>query len=44
VQPTPDVGAPGVTEFVRGVITTPEGIVTLLSLDALRSLPAALAA
>lgn len=44
VQPTPDVGAPEVTEFVRGVITTPEGIVTLLALEALRPVPEALAA
>ena len=44
VQPTPDVGALEVREFVRGVITTGEGIVTLLSLDALRALPEALAA
>lgn len=33
-QPTPDVGAPSVREFVRGVITRDEGIVTLLSLEA----------
>jgi purine-binding chemotaxis protein CheW len=34
LQPTPDVGEPDVREFVRGVITTEAGIVTLLSLDA----------
>lgn len=44
VQPTPDVGAPEVAEFVRGVITTDDGIVTLLALDALRPEPEALAA
>jgi purine-binding chemotaxis protein CheW len=33
IQPTPNVGAPEVGEFVRGVITTDDGIVTLLSLD-----------
>jgi purine-binding chemotaxis protein CheW len=33
LQPAPDVGAPRVREFVRGVITTNDGIVTLLSLD-----------
>ena len=33
MQPTPDVGAPEVREFVRGVITTDDGIVTFLSLD-----------
>jgi purine-binding chemotaxis protein CheW len=44
VQPTPDVGAAEVAEFVRGLINTDEGIVTLLSLDALRPEPEALAA
>jgi purine-binding chemotaxis protein CheW len=34
LQPAPDVGAPQVNEFVRGVITSNDGIVTLLSLDA----------
>jgi purine-binding chemotaxis protein CheW len=34
LQPAPDVGSPRVHEFVRGVITTNDGIVTLLSLDA----------
>ena len=34
LQPTPEVGEPRVHEFVRGVITTNDGIVTLLSLDA----------
>jgi purine-binding chemotaxis protein CheW len=33
LQPAPDVGAPRVREFVRGVITTNGGIITLLSLD-----------
>ncbi|THD62612.1 chemotaxis protein CheW [Phenylobacterium sp.] len=33
MQPAPDVGAPRVHEFVRGVITTHDGIVTLLTLD-----------
>lgn len=33
LQPAPDVGSPRVHEFVRGVITTHDGIVTLLSLD-----------
>jgi purine-binding chemotaxis protein CheW len=33
LQPAPDVGAPRVHEFVRGVITTNDGIVTLLSLE-----------
>jgi purine-binding chemotaxis protein CheW len=33
LQPTPYVGAPAVHEFVRGVITTKDGIVTLLSID-----------
>lgn len=32
--PTPDVGDPGVHEFVRGVITNGGDIITLLSLDA----------
>jgi purine-binding chemotaxis protein CheW len=34
LQPAPDLGAPRVHEFVRGVITTQGGIVTLLSLEA----------
>lgn len=34
LQPPPEVGAAGVREFVRGVITTNDGIVTFLSLDA----------
>ena len=34
LQPAPEVGEPRVHEFVRGVITTNDGIVTLLSLDA----------
>jgi purine-binding chemotaxis protein CheW len=34
LQPTPEVGNPAVNEFVRGVITTADGIVTLLSLEA----------
>lgn len=34
LQPTPEVGHAAVREFVRGVITTDEGIVTLLALDA----------
>ena len=34
LQPTPEVGDARVHEFVRGVITTEGGIVTLLSLDA----------
>jgi len=33
VQPAPEVGEPRVHEFVRGVITSNDGIVTLLSLD-----------
>ncbi|MBS0363355.1 MAG: chemotaxis protein CheW [Proteobacteria bacterium] len=33
LQPTPEVGAPGVHDFVRGVITSSDGIITLLSLD-----------
>jgi purine-binding chemotaxis protein CheW len=33
IQPTPNVGAPEIGDFVRGVITTDDGIVTLLSLD-----------
>ncbi len=33
LQPAPNVGAPEVHEFVRGVIITPDGIVTLLSLE-----------
>jgi purine-binding chemotaxis protein CheW len=34
LQAAPDVGDAGVQEFVRGVITAQDGIVTLLSLDA----------
>jgi purine-binding chemotaxis protein CheW len=43
LQGAPEVGDPGVREFVRGVITTDEGIVTFLSLDAVipADLPAA---
>lgn len=33
LQPAPEVGAARVHEFVRGVITTADDIVTLLSLD-----------
>ncbi|WP_374569820.1 chemotaxis protein CheW [Phenylobacterium sp.] len=33
LQEPPDVGADGLDDFVRGVITTDEGIVTLLTLD-----------
>ncbi len=33
LQPAPNVGEPRVHEFVRGVITTNDGIVTLLSLE-----------
>ncbi len=33
LQPAPNVGEPRVHEFVRGVITTHDGIVTLLSLE-----------
>jgi len=33
VFPAPDVGEPQVREFVRGLITTSEAIITLLSLD-----------
>jgi chemotaxis signal transduction protein len=33
LQPAPNVGEPRVHEFVRGVITANDGIVTLLSLD-----------
>lgn len=33
LQPAPEVGEPRVHEFVRGVITAHDGIVTLLSLD-----------
>jgi purine-binding chemotaxis protein CheW len=33
LQETPDVGARVIQDFVQGVITTDEGIVTLLSLD-----------
>jgi chemotaxis signal transduction protein len=31
LQPAPDMGAPRVHEFVRGMITTNDGIVTLLA-------------
>jgi purine-binding chemotaxis protein CheW len=34
LQPTPNVGDPGVRDFVRGVITTDDAIVTFLSLEA----------
>lgn len=34
LQPAPEVGSRDVREFVRGVITHGDGIVTLLSLDA----------
>jgi purine-binding chemotaxis protein CheW len=34
LQPAPNVGEPRVHEFVRGVITANDGIVTLLTLDA----------
>ncbi len=34
LQPTPEVGASGVYEFVRGILTTKDEIVTLLTLDA----------
>ena len=44
VQPTPELGAAEVAEFVRGLINTADGIVTLLSLDALRPEPAAISA
>lgn len=33
IQPAPDVGAPEIHEFVRGVMTTEAGIVSLLSLE-----------
>ncbi|HEX5379509.1 MAG TPA: chemotaxis protein CheW [Phenylobacterium sp.] len=33
LQETPEVGAPGVRNFVQGVMTTETGIVTLLCLD-----------
>ncbi|MFN3522751.1 MAG: chemotaxis protein CheW [Phenylobacterium sp.] len=33
LQQAPDVGAEGVEDFVRGVLTTDDGIVTLLTLD-----------
>ncbi len=33
LQPPPNVGAPRVHEFVRGVINSSDGIVTLLSLE-----------
>jgi purine-binding chemotaxis protein CheW len=34
LQPTPEVGEPGVREFVRGVITHGDIIITLLCMDA----------
>lgn len=34
LQPPPEVGDPRVHEFVRGVITSDDGIITFLSLDA----------
>jgi purine-binding chemotaxis protein CheW len=34
LQPAPELGDAGVREFVRGVITKDDGIVTFLSLDA----------
>ena len=42
LQPPPDIGDQGVREFVRGVMTTEAGIVSLLSLDSV--LPAEVAA
>jgi len=44
LQPAPEVGAPRVHEFVRGVITAQDGIITLLSLEAVIPADEALAA
>ena len=33
IQPTPDIGADGVNDFVQGVMITEHGIISLLSLD-----------
>lgn len=44
LQEAPDVGVEAVEEFVRGVLTTDEGIVTLLTLDGVLPAPSAIAA
>lgn len=40
IQPTPDVGSPEAREFVRGLVTTGDGICSLLRLDSLAPSPA----
>ena len=44
LRPAPDVGDARVAEFVRGVFTTDDGIITVLSLAALAPRPNTLAA